>query len=102
MHEPDVRVVLGRRPLIAGVGVGMGNTGSTGVLLEAVPSERIVTAMVVWSELGILGYLAGPLLGGPIVQTFGFSFLILVPAAAGLAVLGVVVWARRAPGTEMS
>jgi MFS family permease len=81
--------------LVAGVGVGMGNTGSTGMLLEAVPPGRIVTAMVVWSELGIIGYLAGPLAGGPAVQALGFSFLGVVPAAAGFAVLGVIAFARR-------
>ncbi len=81
--------------LVAGVGVGVGNTGSMGMLLEAVPSERIVTAIVVWSEFGIIGYLAGPLVGGQVVQALGFSFLVLVPAFAGLAVLAVLVWVRR-------
>jgi MFS family permease len=81
--------------IIAGTGVGMGNVGSTGLLLDAVPSERIITAMVVWSELGILGYLAGPLAGGPVVQSFGFPALALVPAAAGVALLATVAWAKR-------
>jgi MFS family permease len=31
----------------AALGVGFANTGSVGVLLEGVPTERIVTAMVV-------------------------------------------------------
>jgi hypothetical protein len=50
--------------LVAGVGVGIGTTGSTGVLLETVPPERIVTAVIVWSQIGIAGYLVGPLVGG--------------------------------------
>jgi MFS family permease len=83
--------------LIAGVGIGIGNTGSTGVLLEAVPAARIVTAMVVWSEIGIVGYLAGPLIGGPVVQRFGFGSLVAVPAVAGLAVLTIVGLSRREP-----
>ena len=50
--------------LLAGVGIGLANTGSLGLLVEAVPVERIVTAMVVWSQIGIIGYLLGPLSGG--------------------------------------
>lgn len=84
---------------IAGAGVGFGNTGSTGLLLEAVPSERIVTAMVVWSELGILGYLLGPLVGGAVTQAFGSASIGLVPLVAGIGVLCVLAWARRSsPG----
>ena len=47
--------------LLAALGIGLGNTGSLGLLVEAVPVERIVTAMVVWSQIGIIGYLLGPL-----------------------------------------
>jgi RNA polymerase sigma factor (sigma-70 family) len=36
--------------IVAGAGIGLGNTGSIGLLLEAVPAERIVTAMVIWSD----------------------------------------------------
>jgi MFS family permease len=45
---------------LIGLGAGAAQTGATGLLLAAVPTTRIVTAMVVWSQLGILGYLAGP------------------------------------------
>ena len=80
---------------IAGVGVGFGETGSIGILFESVPTDRIVTAMVVWSQIGIAGYLIGPLLGGAVVQAWGFSFLFLVPVAAGLVVLLMLRRARQ-------
>jgi MFS family permease len=73
--------------LLAGVGIGLGNTGSLGLLVEAVPVERIVTAMVVWSQLGIIGYLLGPLAGGIVADGPGYPFVGLVPAAAGLGVV---------------
>jgi MFS family permease len=73
--------------VIAGAGIGLGNTGSIGLLLAAVPAERIVTAMVVWSQIGIAGYLLGPLLGGAVVQAFGFAALGIVPLAAAAALL---------------
>ncbi|MFE7276278.1 hypothetical protein [Streptomyces sp. NPDC057623] len=41
--------------VIAGIGIGLANTGATGLLIDAVPAQRIVTAMVLWSQIGILG-----------------------------------------------
>ncbi len=70
--------------LLAAVGIGLGNTGSLGLLVEAVPVERIVTAMVVWSQIGIVGYLLGPLVGGFVAEGLGYAYLGLVPAAAAL------------------
>jgi len=58
---------------VAGAGIGLANTGSIGVLLEGVPTERIVTAMVVWSQVGIVGYFIGPLTGGFVAQTAGYQ-----------------------------
>lgn len=72
---------------LAGVGVGFGETGSIGLLFEAVPTERIVTAMVVWSQVGIVGYLIGPLAGGAVAQVAGLAAVGVVPLIAGLIVL---------------
>jgi MFS family permease len=80
---------------VAGVGVGAGNTGSIGILLDAVPAGRIMTAMIVWSQLGILGYLIGPLSGGAIAEAFGFAALGVVPLAAATGVLAASVWTGR-------
>jgi MFS family permease len=76
--------------LLAAVGIGLGNTGSLGLLVEAVPVERIVTAMVVWSQVGIIGYLLGPVAGGIVADGPGYAFVGLVPAAAGLFVLALL------------
>jgi MFS family permease len=69
---------------LAAAGIGLANTGSLGLLVEAVPVERIVTAMVVWSQIGIIGYLLGPLAGGLIAESAGYAFIGLVPAVAGV------------------
>ena len=81
--------------LLAAVGIGLGNTGSLGMLIESVPVERIVTAMVVWSQVGIIGYLLGPLAGGIVAEGPGFAYVGLVPAAAGLTVVACVLIERR-------
>jgi MFS family permease len=76
--------------VLAGVGIGLANTGSLGMLVEAVPVERIVTAMVVWSQIGIIGYLLGPLAGGLLAAGPGYAFVGLAPAAAGVVVLALI------------
>jgi MFS family permease len=81
---------------LAGLGAGAGYTGSAGVLLNAVGSERIVTALVVWSQLGIIGYLLGPLAGGAVVQELGYAAIGLIPAAAAVLVVGAYASASRA------
>lgn len=81
--------------VLAAVGIGFGNTGSIGVLVQAVPIERIVTAMVIWSQIGIAGYLLGPLLGGLVADQLGYAYLGLVPALAGFLVL--LLFARVVP-----
>ncbi|HEV8163038.1 MAG TPA: MFS transporter [Actinomycetota bacterium] len=80
---------------VAAVGVGVGETGSTGVLLESVAPERIVTAMVLWSAIGIAGYLAGPVIGGAVAQAFGYPALGLVPLAVAAVLLAAFSRASR-------
>jgi MFS family permease len=82
---------------LVGLGVGVGETGATGILLDAVAAERIVTAMVLWSQLGIVGYLAGPAVGGGVAQTFGFQAIGAVPLAVALVLLATFRWASRHP-----
>jgi MFS family permease len=75
---------------LAAVGIGIANTGSLGLLVQAVPIERIVTAMVVWSQIGIIGYLLGPLAGGIVADGLGYGFVGIVAAVAGLLVMGLL------------
>ena len=84
-------------PLLAimGLGIGFSQTGSTGALLDAVPTERIVSAMVVWSQMSVVGYLIAPIAGGAIGQTLGYRALGLVPGATAVVLAGVVVYARN-------
>ncbi|MFZ0324022.1 MAG: MFS transporter [Actinomycetes bacterium] len=84
-----------------GFGGGAAQTGSTGVLLVQIPTERIVSAMTVWSQLGIVGYLIAPALGGPLVARFGYASLGLVPLVLGLVTLllaGVTARANASSG----
>src|ERR671911_2614212 len=83
---------------LAAVGIGLANTGSLGMLVKAVPVERIVTAMVVWSQVGIIGYLLGPLAGGIVAEAAGYALVGAVPAAAGILVVVLLHHHRRTTG----
>jgi MFS family permease len=84
---------------LAAVGIGIANTGSLGLLVEAIPVQRIVTAMVVWSQIGIVGYLLGPLAGGIVADGLGYAFVGTVSAAAGLLVV-TLLRTHRSPATR--
>ena len=84
--------------LLTAIGIGIGNTGSIGLLVQTVPVERIVTAMVIWSQIGIAGYLLGPALGGVVADEAGFQFIGLVPFLAGSLVLALVLTSRQGAG----
>jgi MFS family permease len=89
--------------LLAGIGFGIGEAGALGVLLETVGPERIVLAMVVWSQLWGIGYLTGPAAGGGIAQTLGFGGIGILSAAAALLVAaGFIATARTSAGATRS
>jgi MFS family permease len=83
--------------VLAGMGVGAGEAGSLGILLESIGVEKIVLAMVVWSQLWAVGYLAGPAAGGGVAEALGFGAIGLVPFAAALLVAAAFI---AAPARE--
>jgi len=84
-------------PVLAllGIGFGLAETGSLGVLLEAVGTARMVLAMVVWSQVWGIGYLAGPAAGGGLAQAFGAWAIGLVSLAAALVVAAAFAFSAR-------
>ena len=77
--------------LLAGSGFGLGEAAAIGILLGALGTERIVLAMVVFSQVWALGYLAGPAAGGAVAETLGFSAIGLVPLACATLVVAAFV-----------
>jgi MFS family permease len=82
---------------LVAVGSGASTTGATGILLDSVPTERIVTAVVVWSQIGIIGYLLGPMVGGLIAAHLGYAWLGLLPLTLAVVLAGLAVRTRRSP-----
>jgi len=85
---------------LASVGLGIGETGALGILLETVGPARIVLAMVVWSQVWAVGYLAGPAAAGAIAESLGFAAIGLVPLVAAL-ILVLAFLRERASGPSV-
>jgi MFS family permease len=77
--------------VLVGIGLGIGETGALGILLETIGPARIVLAMIVWSQIWAIGYLAGPAAAGAIAESLGFAAIGVVPLAAALLVFGAFV-----------
>jgi MFS family permease len=84
---------------LAGLGFGLGEAGALGVLLAAVPRERIVTAWVTSAQLWAGGYLVGPAVAGLFAEAFGYAVLGAVPLAGSLLV-AVALRSGRSAGTS--
>ena len=83
--------------LVSALGFGLGEAASLGVLLDVVGTERVVLAMVVFSQVWALGYLAGPAAGGAVAGLLGFAAIGLVPLAGAFLVLAAFLaggWQR--------
>jgi MFS family permease len=86
--------------VLMGIGIGAGEAGSLGVLLDSIGVQRIVIAMVVWSQVWAVGYLAGPAVGGGVAEALGFGAIGLVPLAAALLVAAAFAAAPRRAGSS--
>ena len=80
---------------VSAVGLGFGEAGALGVLLEEIGTERIVLALVVWSQVWAVGYLIGPTVAGTLAATAGTAAVVVVPLAASGAVVAALAAARR-------
>jgi MFS family permease len=87
--------------VLLGVGLGTGEAGSLGVLLESIGVDRIVLAMVVWSQVWAIGYLVGPAIGGGISEALGYGALGLVPLVASTFVFVGFARLRSEPAASV-
>jgi MFS family permease len=87
--------------VLAGVGLGAGEAGSLGVLLESIGVERIVLAMVVWSQVWAVGYLVGPAVGGGVAEALGYGALGVVPLVASTFVFVGFARLRSEPAASV-
>ena len=89
----------GWRPGARGGRLGSRTPARSACCSSPVETERIVTAMIVWSQVGIAGYLVGPVAGGAVAETLSFDWIGIVPlaAAAALQAFALALRGREAP-----
>jgi len=76
--------------------LGLGNTGLIlATLAERAPPGRIAFAFGIVNGANPLGAFVGPLVGGPVVDRFGFPVLMAVDAAIMLAVVAMLAFGYR-------
>jgi len=83
-----------------GVGAALLLPGSIAAIADAYPGRAAqARALGIWASVSSLALPAGPLLGGLIVQTFGWRVVFWInPPVVGLCLAGVLACLRPAPG----
>jgi EmrB/QacA subfamily drug resistance transporter len=82
---------------VQGVGAALLTPTSLGLLLQAYPAERRAGAVRIWTAMGGMAAVIGPVLGGLLVQaSWRWVFLVNVP----IGVVAIVVGARRLPSPQ--
>jgi EmrB/QacA subfamily drug resistance transporter len=85
------------RTLGAAMGAGVG-PASIAIINRMFPRERRVQAMGYWSMVGAGGPVLGVVLGGPIVETFGWRWIFI--AQVPLTLVGLLLGLLVLPTTE--
>ena len=81
---------------VAGIGFGIAEAAALGILLETVGTTQMILAMIVWSQLWGIGYLAGPAAGGGLAEGLGAATIGVVPVVgAALVAAAFAASARR-------
>lgn len=84
--------ILGR----AAMSFALGNSGlMMTTLSERTPSERLGLAFSIMNSAPPIGAFVGPLIGGPIVDAWGFRTLLVIDAALMIAVIPMLTFGYR-------
>jgi len=83
--------------LLQGLGSAASVPLAMALITEAFPQERRGRALGIWNASAPIGLMLGPVLGGVIIETFGWHAIFVIGAALTLVSLLVVVWMVPAP-----
>lgn len=88
---PSLELLIAAR-VLQGIGGALLTPGSLAIIQASFAQEDRARAIGAWSALGSIGQLAGPVLGGLLVDTVGWRSVFVLP----LPLCAFVVWAALA------
>lgn len=88
-------LIAGR--LLQGLGSAASLPLAMALIAEAFAEERRGRALGIWNASAPIGMMLGPVLGGLIVEGFGWHAVFLITAGLATASLGVIAWLVPAP-----
>ena len=101
LSRSDAALILNRG--LQGAGAAIMAPLSLSILIDAYPPERRTTAIGIWASVAGLGFGAGPIVGGVLIQLSGWPAVFWVNVPIGIAGF-VLAWAEvresRDPGAR--
>ncbi|HWF73921.1 MAG TPA: MFS transporter [Solirubrobacteraceae bacterium] len=85
---------------VTGLGLGLAEGGSLGLLVGSSDGEGIILVTALWSQFWAGGYLFGSALSGVAVARLGFGAAGVVPMVIAILTLALLVSRARARGAE--
>ncbi len=101
LSQSDLALIVNRG--LQGVGAAILAPLSLAILVDAYPPERRTAAIGIWASVAGLGFGAGPIVGGLLIELFGWPaiFWVNVPiGVVGFALAAVSVRESRDPGAR--
>jgi len=88
--------------VLHGIGIGIGFTAAYTFISDIVPDSRLNEGLGIFGLNGLIGIAAGPAIGEPIIQNFGFTAYFITSAVMGLVSLGLQIFLRETLQLKLS
>jgi MFS transporter, DHA2 family, methylenomycin A resistance protein len=96
---PSASVLVAAR-VVQGIGAALLLPGSVAAIADAYPGRaEQARALGTWAAVSAIAVPAGPLLGGFLVQSYGWRSVFWInPPVIAVCLVGVIAWVKAAPG----
>jgi EmrB/QacA subfamily drug resistance transporter len=91
LSATDTQLIVFRA--VQGSGAALMNPLSLSIIVAAFPPREIPTAIGIWAGISGLGLAIGPLVGGFLVEHFGWSYVFWINVPIGIIATAVTLWA---------